>query len=113
MRNLHLFTLALRTYCAQIWRSFVLFARIGTDYKIRARSFLGGFSAHTAHTRVHEAVIRAQEMLYPYDMNQQQIIEKHLKAATDRAFWLGIILGLIVGLIVGFIAGVFVPWVFW
>jgi uncharacterized membrane protein YgaE (UPF0421/DUF939 family) len=52
-------------------------------------------------------------MLYPYDMNQQQIIEKHLKAATDRAFWLGIILGLIVGLIVGFIAGVFVPWVFW
>jgi hypothetical protein len=42
-------------------------------------------------------------------MTPQEIIERHLKAATDRAFWLGIIMGLVVG----FIAGVFVPWVFW
>jgi hypothetical protein len=36
-------------------------------------------------------------------MDQQQIIEKHLKSATDRAFWLGATLG-VVG---GFVAGVF------
>jgi uncharacterized membrane protein YheB (UPF0754 family) len=42
-------------------------------------------------------------------MTPQEIIEKHLKAATDRAFWLGIIMGLVVG----FIAGVFVPLAFW
>ncbi len=48
-------------------------------------------------------------IVYALGMTPQQIIEKHLKAATDRAFWLGIIMGLVVG----FIAGVFVPWVFW
>jgi hypothetical protein len=34
----------------------------------------------------------------------QEIIEKHFKQATDRAYWLGIVLGLVVGLVFGFIA---------
>jgi hypothetical protein len=38
-------------------------------------------------------------------MNQQQIIEKHLKAATDRTFWLGAALGVVAG----FVGGVFWP----
>jgi hypothetical protein len=36
-------------------------------------------------------------------MTNEEIIEKHLKAATDRAFWLGIIMGVVVG----FVGGVF------
>jgi hypothetical protein len=43
-----------------------------------------------------------REIVYASGMDQQQIIEKHLKAATDRAFWPGATLG-IVG---GFVAGV-------
>jgi hypothetical protein len=31
----------------------------------------------------------------------QEIIEKHMKSATDQAYWLGITLGLIGGFIAG------------
>ena len=43
----------------------------------------------------------------------QEIIEKDLKQATDRAYWLGIVLGLVVGLVVGLVFGFIAGAVFW
>ena len=43
-------------------------------------------------------------MGYPYRMNQE-IIEKHLKQATDKAYWLGVGLGLVLGLLAGLAIG--------
>jgi uncharacterized membrane protein YgaE (UPF0421/DUF939 family) len=36
---------------------------------------------------------------------KQEIIEKHLKQATNRAYWVGAALGLVFGLILGAIIG--------
>ncbi len=44
-------------------------------------------------------------MIYPCNMDQQQVIEKHLKAGTARAYWIGAALGLLFGIIAGLAIG--------
>jgi Mg/Co/Ni transporter MgtE len=44
-------------------------------------------------------------MFYDHQMDKKEIIEKHLKQATNHAYWTGAVLGLVFGIILGLAIG--------
>jgi len=46
-------------------------------------------------------VFRSSECAMLTAMGKQQIIEKHLRQATNQAYWIGAALGLVFGIILG------------